>query len=131
MIKDEKTDKILLLILLCIFENINNLWKVCRAVTVFKILYTALKHNHNKLHYKFIRKQSLWRYLWCSFEYDWQIFEDMSLYFMSEKHDYRKFCEDLYTKDSLFAWNFNYYSVELKIIVHLVILNQCNLYFKD
>ena len=105
------------------FENINDLWKVCKTVTVFKILYITLRHNHNELHYRSVRKQSLWRYLWCSFKYDWQIFKDVSLYFMSEKYDCRKFYEDLYTENSLFAWNFNCYSVRSEITVHFVILN--------
>ena len=104
-------------------ESTDNSQKVCRAVAALEILYMTLKHNHNEFHYKFIRKQSLWRYLWCSFECDWQILEDVSLYFMLKEHDCKRFCEDLYTEDSLFAWNFNCYNIESKITVYLVVLN--------
>ena len=59
MIKDEKTDQRLLFILSNMFENTDNSWKVHRTVTALEILYIALKHNHNELHYEFVRKQSL------------------------------------------------------------------------
>ena len=103
MIKDEKADQKLLFILSDMSESTDDLWKVCETVAVLEIFYITLKHNHNEFHYRFVRKQSLWRYLWFNFECDWQIFKDVSLYFMSEEHDCERFCEDLYTKNSLFA----------------------------
>ena len=103
MIKDEKVNWRLLSILSNMSKNTNDLWKAYRAVAVFEIFYTALRHNYNELHYKSIRKQSLWRYLWCNFKCNWQILKDVSLYFMLKEHDCEKSCENLYTKNSLFA----------------------------
>ena len=59
MIKDEKADQKLLSILPDMSENTNNLQKAYRTVAVLKIFYIALKHNHNELHYRSVRKQSL------------------------------------------------------------------------
>ena len=59
MIKNEKADQKLLFILSNMSESTNNSQKVCRAVAALKILYTALRHNYNELHYRFVRKQSL------------------------------------------------------------------------
>ena len=71
IIKDKKADQKLLFILSNMSESTNNSQKVCRAVAAFEIFYITLKYNHNELHYRSVRKQSLWKYLWCSFEYDW------------------------------------------------------------
>ena len=50
---------------------------------------------------------------------------------MLKEHDCRRFYEDFYIKDSLFAQNFNCYNIESKITVYFVILNQYDVYFKD
>ena len=104
-------------------ESMSDLWKAHKTVAVLKILYTVLKHNYNELHYRSVRKQNLWKYLWCDFECDQQILKDVSLYFMLKEHDCERSHEDLYTENNLFAWNSDCYNVELKITVHLIILN--------
>ena len=131
MIRDEKVDWRLLFILSDMSESTDDSQKVCEAVAVLEIFYMTLKHNHNEFHYEFVREQSLWRYLWCDFECNWQILEDVPLYFMLKEHDCKRSCEDLYTKNNLFAWNSNCHNVESEITVYLVILNQHNVHFKD
>ena len=123
MIRDEKADQKLLSILPDISESTDDLQKVCETIAVLEIFYTALKHNHNELHYESARKQSLWRYLWCNFKCDWQILKDVPLYFMLKEHDCERSCEDLYTKNNSFAWNSDCYNVKSEITVHFMILN--------
>ena len=50
---------------------------------------------------------------------------------MLKEHNYRRSCEDFYTKDNLFAQNSNCYNIELKVTVHLAVLNQHDVHFKD
>ena len=50
---------------------------------------------------------------------------------MSEKHDCERFYKDLYTENSLFAQNSDCYNVKSKITVYFMILNQCDIHFKD
>ena len=55
----------------------------------------------------------------------------MSLYFMLKEYDCERSCENLYTKDNLFAQNSDCYNIELKITVYFAVLSQHNVYFKD
>ena len=112
MIRDEKADQRLLSILPDMLESTDNSQKVCETVAVLEIFYTVLKYNFNELHYRSVREQSLWRYLWCNFECNWQVLEDVSLYFMSEEYDCERFCEDLHTEDSQIRDHCSFHSSE-------------------
>ena len=59
MIKDEKADQKLLFILSNMFKSTDNLQKVYKTVAALEIFYMTLRHNHNELHYRFVREQNL------------------------------------------------------------------------